>query len=132
MSPYGILCHTTVQFYLSLVIAYFGIAAAWGWLCYKHRDELLPIQVRDFCQPSVVVRLIADISYEQYYLSSLVVFLVIEMVANWGEIGKIKARRFIYLFVQHTIDISMLMDETQPLQQHSYLLVRMPSDLRWR
>ncbi|KAF9015617.1 lung seven transmembrane receptor-domain-containing protein [Cyathus striatus] len=37
---------------------------AWGWLCYRHINELLPIQ---------------------YYLSGLVALLVIEMVANWGN-----------------------------------------------
>lgn len=38
----------------------FGLA--WAYICYKHLSELLPIQ---------------------YYLSGLVGFLVIEMVANW-------------------------------------------------
>ncbi|KAH7930405.1 protein PTM1 [Leucogyrophana mollusca] len=51
-----------VNFYLFMFFAYTAIGAIWAWLCYKHVNELLPIQ---------------------YYLSSLVGFLVIEMVANW-------------------------------------------------
>ncbi|KAJ8597616.1 hypothetical protein M405DRAFT_876881 [Rhizopogon salebrosus TDB-379] len=51
-----------VNFYLFMFFAYVIVGSAWAWLCYKHVTELLPIQ---------------------YYLSSLVAFLVIEMVANW-------------------------------------------------
>ncbi|KAH7909796.1 protein PTM1 [Hygrophoropsis aurantiaca] len=51
-----------VNFYLFMFLAYTAVGALWGWLCYKHVNELLPIQ---------------------YYLSSLIGFLVIEMVANW-------------------------------------------------
>lgn len=51
------------KFYLAMFIVYTVFAAVWGALCYKKREELLPIQ---------------------YYLSSLVGFLVIEMIANWA------------------------------------------------
>lgn len=39
------------------------LACGWGWLCYKHYRELLPMQ---------------------YYISGTIVFLVIEMVALFG------------------------------------------------
>lgn len=51
-----------VTFYFSMFLVYTVLGAAWGFLCYKHKDDLLPIQ---------------------YYLSGLVGFLIIEMVANW-------------------------------------------------
>ncbi|KAK0199240.1 lung seven transmembrane receptor-domain-containing protein [Desarmillaria ectypa] len=51
-----------VIFYFVMFLVYATFAGAWGWLCYKHVQELLPIQ---------------------YYLSGLVGLLVIEMVANW-------------------------------------------------
>ncbi|KAK0233676.1 lung seven transmembrane receptor-domain-containing protein [Armillaria fumosa] len=51
-----------VNFYFVMFLVYTTFACAWGWLCYKHVQELLPIQ---------------------YYLSGLVGLLVIEMVANW-------------------------------------------------
>ena len=35
-----------VNFYLALLLAYVLFASAWGWLCYQHVQELLPIQVR--------------------------------------------------------------------------------------
>ncbi|GAW07100.1 integral membrane protein [Lentinula edodes] len=52
-----------VNFYFAMFIVYGVIAAYWGWLCYRHLQDLLPLQ---------------------YYLSGLVGLLVIEMVANWG------------------------------------------------
>ncbi|KAK0466467.1 lung seven transmembrane receptor-domain-containing protein [Desarmillaria tabescens] len=52
-----------VTFYFVMFLVYATFAGAWGWLCYKHVQELLPIQ---------------------YYLSGLVGLLVIEMVANWA------------------------------------------------
>ncbi|KAJ3966513.1 lung seven transmembrane receptor-domain-containing protein [Lentinula raphanica] len=52
-----------VNFYFVMFIVYAIIAAYWGWLCYRHLQDLLPLQ---------------------YYLSGLVGLLVIEMVANWG------------------------------------------------
>lgn len=48
---------------MCLFLAYLVIGAAWGWLCYQNIHDLLHIQ---------------------YYLSSLVGFLIIEMVASWG------------------------------------------------
>jgi len=53
-----------VHFYLGLTIAYVVFAGAWGYLCVRHMSDLLPIQ---------------------YYVSMLAGFLVIEMLANWGE-----------------------------------------------
>ncbi|KAJ7897053.1 lung seven transmembrane receptor-domain-containing protein [Mycena olivaceomarginata] len=44
-------------------VNYAVFGAAWGWLCYQHVQDLLPIQ---------------------YYLSGLVGLVVIEMVANWA------------------------------------------------
>ncbi|KAG7452349.1 uncharacterized protein BT62DRAFT_1071496 [Guyanagaster necrorhizus] len=54
-----------VTFYFVMFLVYATFAGAWGWLCYKHVQELLPIQ---------------------YYLSGLVGLLVIEMIANWGRV----------------------------------------------
>lgn len=54
------------QFYFYMFLVYAIIGAAWGWLCYKNMNEILPIQ---------------------YYLSGLVGLLVIEMVANWGKLN---------------------------------------------
>ena len=47
-----------------LTPAYVVFAGAWGHLCFRHMSDLLPIQ---------------------YYVSMLAGFLVIEMLANWGE-----------------------------------------------
>ncbi|KAF8700877.1 hypothetical protein AX14_000643 [Amanita brunnescens Koide BX004] len=52
-----------VNFYFMMFLVYVVLAGLWGWLCYKHVHELLPIQ---------------------YYLSGLMGLLVIEMVASWG------------------------------------------------
>lgn len=52
-----------VNFYFAMLLAYVVMAGAWGWLCYRYKEELLPIQ---------------------YYLSSLIGLLVIEMMANFG------------------------------------------------
>ncbi|TRM65879.1 lung seven transmembrane receptor-domain-containing protein [Schizophyllum amplum] len=52
-----------VNFYFAMFVVYLVFASVWGWLCYKHRTELLPIQ---------------------YYLSSLVGLIVIEMLASWA------------------------------------------------
>ncbi|KAJ6621161.1 lung seven transmembrane receptor-domain-containing protein [Mycena sp. CBHHK59/15] len=52
-----------VNFYFAMFLIYAAFGAAWGWLCYKHVHELLPIQ---------------------YYLSGLVALVIIEMVANWA------------------------------------------------
>ncbi|KAH7880907.1 lung seven transmembrane receptor-domain-containing protein [Lentinula edodes] len=47
-----------VNFYFAMFIVYGVIAAYWGWLCYRHLQDLLPLQALGL--------------------------LVIEMVANWG------------------------------------------------
>ncbi|KAJ7161382.1 lung seven transmembrane receptor-domain-containing protein [Mycena crocata] len=52
-----------VNFYFVMFLVYASFGAAWGWLCYQHVHELLPIQ---------------------YYLSGLVALVTIEMVANWA------------------------------------------------
>ncbi|KAG7098919.1 hypothetical protein E1B28_000816 [Marasmius oreades] len=52
-----------VNFYFAMFLVYSAVAAAWAWLCYKHVQDILPLQ---------------------YYLSGLVGLLVIEMVANWA------------------------------------------------
>ncbi|KAF7303247.1 Integral membrane protein [Mycena kentingensis (nom. inval.)] len=52
-----------VNFYFAMFIAYAVFALAWGWLCYQHVADLLPIQ---------------------YYLSGLVGLVTIEMIANWA------------------------------------------------
>ncbi|KAF9269939.1 hypothetical protein L218DRAFT_975984 [Marasmius fiardii PR-910] len=52
-----------VNFYFVMFLVYSAVASAWAWLCYKHVQDILPLQ---------------------YYLSGLVGLLVIEMVANWG------------------------------------------------
>ncbi|KZT75008.1 hypothetical protein DAEQUDRAFT_17258 [Daedalea quercina L-15889] len=52
-----------VNFYFAMFLVYTAVAVGWGWLCYKNLQDLLPIQ---------------------YYLSSLLGFLIIEMVANWA------------------------------------------------
>jgi hypothetical protein len=69
------------QFYFALFLVYSAFAAGWGWLCYRHIHELLPLQVLYYIfdmQHTLTCSL-------QYYLSGLVGLLVIEMVANWGE-----------------------------------------------
>lgn len=64
-----------------MFLAYFALGAAWGLLCYKHREDLLPIQVSTCtgCAMSVLLKKI------QYYITGLVAFLIIEMVASWGK-----------------------------------------------
>lgn len=52
-----------VNFYFSMFLVYAVLASAWAYLCFKHKEDLLPLQ---------------------NYLSSLVGLLVIEMVANWA------------------------------------------------
>ncbi|KAI0082097.1 hypothetical protein K474DRAFT_1767896 [Panus rudis PR-1116 ss-1] len=52
-----------VNFYFAMFIVYTIVGLGWAWLCYQNLQDLLPIQ---------------------YYLSSLLGFLIIEMVANWA------------------------------------------------
>ncbi|PCH33992.1 hypothetical protein WOLCODRAFT_112920 [Wolfiporia cocos MD-104 SS10] len=52
-----------VNFYFAMFLVYTAVACGWAWLCYRNLQDLLPIQ---------------------YYLSSLLGFLIIEMVANWA------------------------------------------------
>ncbi|KAJ6504420.1 lung seven transmembrane receptor-domain-containing protein [Mycena vulgaris] len=52
-----------VNFYFVMFLVYATFGCAWGWLCYSHFHDLLPIQ---------------------YYLSGLVGLVIIEMVANWA------------------------------------------------
>ena len=63
-----------------MFLVYLVFASVWGWLCYKHRTELLPIQVS-----SPLLALCHATDYApQYYLSSLIGLIVIEMLASWG------------------------------------------------
>ncbi|KAG8778844.1 hypothetical protein FRC12_024773 [Ceratobasidium sp. 428] len=52
-----------INFYLALALVYIVLGGLWAFMCFKHRDDLLPLQ---------------------YYISYLVGFLVIEMVASWA------------------------------------------------
>ncbi|KAI0639574.1 lung seven transmembrane receptor-domain-containing protein [Trametes polyzona] len=52
-----------VNFYFAMFLVYSALAIVWGWLCYQNVQDLLPIQ---------------------YYLSGLLGFLIIEMLANWA------------------------------------------------
>ncbi|KAI0094293.1 lung seven transmembrane receptor-domain-containing protein [Irpex rosettiformis] len=52
-----------VNFYFAMFIVYTVLAALWGFQCWRNLQDLLPIQ---------------------YYLSSLLGFLVVEMIANWA------------------------------------------------
>lgn len=77
-----------VNFYLAMFLVYVIAGSAWAWLCYKHVTELLPIQ---------------------YYLSSLVALLVIEMVANWVYYRYLNAHgttaaSVVFLFVVAILD----------------------------
>ncbi|KAH9049366.1 lung seven transmembrane receptor-domain-containing protein [Lactarius hengduanensis] len=77
-----------VNFYLAMLLIYSALAAAWGWLCYRHVSEILPIQ---------------------YYLSCLVGFLIIEMVANLAYYRYLNAHgkgtaSTVFLFVVAILD----------------------------
>ncbi|KAG8760678.1 hypothetical protein FRC14_002359 [Serendipita sp. 396] len=52
-----------IDFYLGLTLTYLALGGLWGYLCFRHLADLLPIQ---------------------YYISYLLGFLVIEMLANWA------------------------------------------------
>ncbi|XAO22907.1 hypothetical protein I312_101682 [Cryptococcus bacillisporus CA1280] len=52
-----------IHFYLALSIVYFVLGCGWAYLCTKHHRELLPMQ---------------------YYISGTIVFLVIEMLAQFA------------------------------------------------
>ncbi|TFK56672.1 protein PTM1 [Heliocybe sulcata] len=77
-----------VNFYLAMFLIYTILAAAWGWLCYTHIQDLLPIQ---------------------YYLSGLVGFLVVEMLANFAYYRYLNAHgrgaaSTVFLFVVAILD----------------------------
>ncbi|ETW87041.1 hypothetical protein HETIRDRAFT_468833 [Heterobasidion irregulare TC 32-1] len=77
-----------VNFYLAMFIVYAVLGGAWAWLCYRHLSELLPIQ---------------------YYLSGLVGFLVIEMIANLAYYRYLNAHgkgttSTVFLFVVAILD----------------------------
>ncbi|KAA1468007.1 hypothetical protein DENSPDRAFT_857022 [Dentipellis sp. KUC8613] len=77
-----------VTFYFIMLMVYLVFAAAWGWTYYKHLSEVLPIQ---------------------YYLSFLVGFLVIEMVANLAYYRYLNAHgkgaaATVFLFVVAILD----------------------------
>lgn len=73
----------SIQFYLFLCFVYVGLAIGWAALCVKYSRELLPLQ---------------------YYISGTIVFLVIEMIANFGYYRYINkhgggAGAMVFLFV---------------------------------
>ncbi|KDQ63295.1 hypothetical protein JAAARDRAFT_29313 [Jaapia argillacea MUCL 33604] len=77
-----------VNFYFAMFLLYCVFGAAWGWLCYRHVQDLLPIQ---------------------YYLSSLVGFLIVEMLANWAYYRYLNAHgkgttSTVFLFVVAILD----------------------------
>ncbi|KAI0319773.1 lung seven transmembrane receptor-domain-containing protein [Amylostereum chailletii] len=77
-----------VNFYGAMLVVYLLMAAIWGWMCYKHITEILPIQ---------------------YYLSCLVGFLVLEMVANLAYYRYLNAHgkgtpSTVFLFVVAILD----------------------------
>lgn len=77
-----------VNFYFAMFLVYTAAAAAWGWLCWRHMSELLPIQ---------------------YYLSGLMALLVIEMAANWVYYRYLNAHgentsALVFLFVVSILD----------------------------
>lgn len=77
-----------VNFYFAMFLLYTALAAAWGWLCYKHVTEILPIQ---------------------YYLSFLVGFLIVEMIANLAYYRYLNAHgkstaSIVFLFVVAILD----------------------------
>lgn len=43
-----------VNFYLTMLLVYVLFASSWGWLCYQHVQDLLPIQVRGTLGFSVI------------------------------------------------------------------------------
>ena len=50
-----------------MFLLYTALAAAWGWLCYKHVTEILPIQVR-----SILVTTPLDLLY-----------IVLSLLSHW-------------------------------------------------
>jgi len=71
-----------------MFLIYATLAGAWFWISYKNQRDLLPIQ---------------------YYLSSLVGLLVIEMVANWAYYRYVNAHgrgtaSIVFLFVVAILD----------------------------
>ncbi|EUC63858.1 lung seven transmembrane receptor [Rhizoctonia solani AG-3 Rhs1AP] len=52
-----------ITFYMVMALVYLVLGGVWGFMCFKHRDDLLPLQ---------------------FYISYLVGFLVIEMTATWA------------------------------------------------
>ncbi|CAE6449385.1 unnamed protein product [Rhizoctonia solani] len=52
-----------INFYMVLALVYLVLGGVWGFMCFRHRDDLLPLQ---------------------FYISYLVGFLVIEMTATWA------------------------------------------------
>ncbi|EIW87046.1 protein PTM1 [Coniophora puteana RWD-64-598 SS2] len=77
-----------VNFYFVMFLAYVAFGSLWAWQCYKHVTELLPIQ---------------------HYLSGLVGFLVVEMIASWVYYRYLNAHgrntaATVFLFVVSILD----------------------------
>ncbi|KAF8506739.1 lung seven transmembrane receptor-domain-containing protein [Russula emetica] len=106
-----------VYFYSAMFLLYTALAAAWGWLCYKHVTEILPIQ---------------------YYLSFLIGFLIVEMVANFAYYRYLNAHgkgpaSTVFLFVGRnslsffmllvvSLGLSVVRDDLGPTMRKAQLL----------
>lgn len=74
----------TRQFYLALSVIYFAFGCFWAFLCYKHFSELLYVQIQTTCASSEIPFDAHTPSPMQYYISGTIIFLVIEMLAQFA------------------------------------------------
>jgi hypothetical protein len=82
-----------------MFIVYLILGGVWGRLCYKHMNELLPIQV-SVLHTTVDLQLTYLIT--KHYLSGLVGLVIIEMIANYGSSGT--STQKLADLLQHIID----------------------------
>ena len=106
------------QFYFMMLLVYVVLGGLWGWLCYKHVRELLPIQVRR-----------VQCIYPLIYWSHLIEVLSIRSdwlisYRNGSQLGFVLLlmRRILFIFLQAITDTSMLM-ASQQLQPCFWSLV---------
>ncbi|KAI0296242.1 lung seven transmembrane receptor-domain-containing protein [Russula brevipes] len=104
-----------VNFYFATFLLYAALAAAWGWLCYSHFTEILPLQ---------------------YYISCLIGFLIVEMVANLAYYRYLNAHgkstaSTVFLFVESlsffmllvvSLGLSVVRDNLGPTMRKAQLL----------
>lgn len=69
----------SAKFYFVMSVIYVVFALVWGWVCWKHSQDLLPLQVS-----LVRSRNNTKSDVSKNYLSGLIGLLVIDMVANLG------------------------------------------------